>query len=88
VEIIPGKEGLLHISEVAWERTANINDVLKLGDVVDVKLKKISSPGRFELSIKDLLKKPEGYKESEDRRPERPRSGGFQSRNSRPRDRH
>jgi len=63
VEFLPGREGLLHISEVAWKRTADINTVMKLGDKVDVLLKKITSPGRFELSIKELLPKPEGYTE-------------------------
>lgn len=61
VEFLPGKEGLLHISEVAWQRTADINDVLKVGDHVDVLLKKIAAPGRFELSMKELIEKPEGY---------------------------
>lgn len=63
VEILPGKEGLLHISEVAWKRTDDINTIMKVGDKVDVLLKKISSPGRFELSMKELLPKPEGYTE-------------------------
>ncbi|MDD5765606.1 MAG: polyribonucleotide nucleotidyltransferase [Candidatus Marinimicrobia bacterium] len=65
VEILPGKEGLLHISEVAWKRTADINTVMKVGDKVDILLKKISSPGRFELSMKELLPKPEGYTEEQ-----------------------
>ncbi|MBL7136167.1 MAG: polyribonucleotide nucleotidyltransferase [Candidatus Marinimicrobia bacterium] len=81
VEFLPGKEGLMHISEIAWKRTANINDVLKLGDKIDVKLKKISGPGRFELSMKELLEKPEGY--FEERKSDRQRQGNNRSRNSR-----
>jgi len=64
VEFLPGKEGLLHVSEVAWQRTEDINNVLKLGDKVDVLLKKISAPGRFELSMRELVEKPEGYEEA------------------------
>jgi len=63
VEFLPGKEGLLHVSEIAWRRTEDINSVLKVGDKVDVLLKKIA-PGRFELSMKELVEKPEGYQET------------------------
>jgi polyribonucleotide nucleotidyltransferase len=83
VEILPGKEGLLHVSEIAWERTNDVNDVLKVGDKVDVLLKKISQPGRWELSIKELLEKPEGYVEPQ--RYSRPRSDGGRSRDNRSR---
>ncbi len=68
VEFLPGKEGLLHISEVAWQRTNDINDVLKVGDRVDVLLKKIPSPGRFELSMKELVEKPAGFEENRNRK--------------------
>ena len=81
IEFLPGKEGLMHISEAAWGRTADINDVLKLGDKVDVKLKKIAGPGRFELSMKELLEKPEGH--FEERKSDRQRQGNNRSRNSR-----
>lgn len=63
VEFLPNKEGLLHVSEIAWKRTEDVNSVLKVGDRVDVLLKKIAAPGRFELSIRELLPKPEGYQE-------------------------
>ncbi|MBU0710759.1 polyribonucleotide nucleotidyltransferase [bacterium] len=86
VEILPGKEGLLHVSEIAWERTNDVNDVFKVGDKVTVLLKKISQPGRFELSIKELLGKPEGYVE-EVRHSRPPRSDGDRSRNPRYNDR-
>jgi len=60
----PGNEVLLHISELAWERTNDVNDVLKLGDVIDVKYFGIDPRTRKEkVSRKALLAKPEGYKE-------------------------
>jgi len=86
VEILPGKEGLLHVSEIAWERTNDVNDVLKIGDKITVLLKKISQPGRFELSIKELMDKPEGYVE-EKRHSRPPRSDDNRSRNPRYNDR-
>ena len=58
----PGNEVLLHISELAWERTNDVNDVLKLGDVIDVKYFGIDPKTRKEkVSRKALLEKPEGY---------------------------
>ncbi|MCK9244393.1 MAG: polyribonucleotide nucleotidyltransferase [Candidatus Marinimicrobia bacterium] len=81
VEFLPNKEGLMHVSEVAWQRTDDINSVLKVGDKVDVLLKKIAAPGRFELSMRELIEKPEGYQEAP-RQSRPPRSGGF---NDRPR---
>lgn len=55
VEIIPGKEGLLHISEIDHHRVARVEDVLKVGDEVKVKLLKIDQQGKFDLSRKVLL---------------------------------
>ncbi len=63
VEIIPGKEGLLHISEISWERTVNVEDVLREGDEVEVKLIELERDGKLKLSRKVLLPKPEGYVE-------------------------
>ena len=57
VEFLPGTTGLLHISEVENKHTKDIHDVLSIGDKVDVLLKKISGPGKFELSIKALENK-------------------------------
>ena len=66
VEILPGKEGLLHVSEIAWEKTEKVEDVLKVGDEVDVKLLEIDEKtGKMRLSRKALLEKPEGYVEPE-----------------------
>ena len=73
VEILPGKEGLLHVSEIAWEKTENVSDVLKVGDEVDVKLLEIDEKtGKMRLSMRALQDKPEGYVEPE-RRPRGPR---------------
>ncbi len=73
IEILPGKEGLLHISEIAWNKTEKVEDVLKVGDEVDVKLLEIDSKtGKMRLSMRALAEKPEGYVEPERRqRPER-----------------
>ena len=76
VEIMPGKEGLLHVSEIDWKRIENPESVLKVGDIVEVKLLEVDQrSGKLKLSRKALLPKPEGYSEggSSDRgpRPER-----------------
>ena len=58
----PGNEVLLHVSEIAWERTENVSDVLKMGDILDVKYFGIDPKTRKEkVSRKALLEKPEGY---------------------------
>ena len=73
VEILPGKEGLLHISEIDWGKTEKVEDVLNVGDEVDVKLLEIDpKTGKMRLSRKALLEKPEGYTEPE----RRPRPNG------------
>jgi len=73
VEILPGKEGLLHISEMAWEKTEKVEDVVKVGDEIDVKLLEVDAKsGKLRLSMRALTPKPEGYVEPERRpRPER-----------------
>jgi polyribonucleotide nucleotidyltransferase len=87
VEFLPGKEGLVHISKMAWNRVEKVEDVLHEGDQVHVKLIEIDSQGRLNLSIRDCLPKPEGYVEEEPRRrenrPNRERRGGFQGRERR-----
>ncbi len=55
VEILPGKEGLLHISQIDNKRTERVEDVLKVGDEVAVKLMKIDEQGKLNLSRKVLL---------------------------------
>ena len=57
VEILPGKEGLLHISHIAHERVAKVEDVLNIGDEVTVKVVEIDEKGRVNLSRKVLLEK-------------------------------
>jgi len=63
VELAPKKEALLHISDIAWERTPSVEDVLKVGDIVEVKVTEIDPTGRIKVSRKALLPKPEGFRE-------------------------
>ncbi|MBR3033449.1 MAG: polyribonucleotide nucleotidyltransferase [Clostridiales bacterium] len=74
VEFLPGKEGLVHISKMAWSRVENVEDAVKEGDVVKVKLLEVDSQGRYNLSMRDCMEKPEGYVEEESapRRGDRP----------------
>ena len=72
VEIMPGTEALLHVSEIRWERVEKTEDVLKKGERVKVKLVDRDERGRLRLSMKALLPKPEGHVERE----ERPRDSG------------
>ncbi|MBO4927023.1 MAG: S1 RNA-binding domain-containing protein, partial [Clostridiales bacterium] len=81
VEFLPGKEGLVHISKMAWTRVENVEDAVKEGDVVKVKLLEVDSQGRYNLSMRDCMEKPEGYVEEEAAprrgdRPNRERRGG------------
>lgn len=58
VEIMPGKDGLLHISEIDWKRLENMDGVFKEGDIVEVKLLDIDKQGKMKLSRKALLPRP------------------------------
>ena len=69
VEFVPGREGMVHISELEWARVEKVEDVLKPGDQVRIKLIKIDDQGRLDFSRRALLEKPEGYVE----RPKKPR---------------
>ncbi len=90
VEILPGKEGLLHISEMAWSRVEKVTDYVKEGDTVTVKLLEVDErSGKLRLSMRALQEKPEGYIEPEirpraprrdDRRDDRRGGGGFRDR--------
>lgn len=71
VEILPKTQGLLHISQIAYERFANIEDVLKVGDKIEVKLLEITRDGKMRLSRKALLTPPEGYVEPQSSNRER-----------------
>ena len=75
LEFLPGKEGLMHISEYDWNRTETLEGILNEGDVVRVKIIAIDEKnGKLKLSRKALLPKPEGYTENE--RPRAPRRDG------------
>ena len=65
VNILPGKDGLLHISQIAFERVENIGDYLTEGQIVKVKVLETDEKGRIKLSMKALLERPEGYVEEE-----------------------
>ncbi len=73
VQVLPNKDGLVHVSEIKWERVDKPGDVLKMGDKVKVKVKEIDNLGRVNLSMKALLPKPEGYV---DRPPRQDSRGG------------
>ncbi|MBN1949856.1 MAG: polyribonucleotide nucleotidyltransferase [Bacteroidales bacterium] len=73
VEIIPNKDGLLHISEIDWRRIQNVEDELKVGDQLEVKLIDIDGKtGNLKLSRKVLLPKPENMEQERSERPPRP----------------
>jgi len=61
VEILPNTEALLHVSEIAYERTENVSDVLNEGDEVEVKVLSVERDGKIRLSRRALLPVPEGY---------------------------
>ncbi|WP_372794118.1 polyribonucleotide nucleotidyltransferase [Lutibacter sp.] len=93
----PGNEVLLHISELAWERTDNVTDIVNMGDVFDVKyFGKDPKTRKDKVSRKALLPKPEGFVErpprddnrsgGRDNRGRDNRSGGDRDRKPRPRD--
>ena len=86
VEILPGKEGLLHISELDYKKVDKVEDVLQVGDEVDVKLLEIDEKtGKMRLSRRALLPAPEGWVEHE-RKP-RLNGGNGGGRGGRDRDR-
>ena len=76
VEFLPGKDGLLHISEIDWKRFETIEETgLKEGDEIEVKLLDIDpKTGKFKLSRKVLLPKPEGMTENHPKRERRPQN--------------
>ncbi len=86
VEIMPGKDGLLHISEIDWKRLETVEEAgLKEGDKISVKLLDIDQKtGKYKLSRRVLIDKPEGYVERERRqRPERGERGERRQRGDR-----
>ena len=90
VEILPGKDGLLHISEIDWKRLETVEEAgIKEGDKIKVKLLEIDpKTGKYKLSRRVLLDKPEGYVEPQrrprgDRRPRRDGERRFDERRPR-----
>ncbi|MCZ6704855.1 MAG: polyribonucleotide nucleotidyltransferase [Bacteroidetes bacterium] len=63
VEIMPGKEGLLHVSELDYGYVENVDDYIQVGDKVKVKLIEVRDDGKLRFSRKPFLEKPEGYEE-------------------------
>ena len=61
VEFAPGREGLVHISELEWHRVDKVEDICSPGDTMKIKLMKIDDQGRLDFSRKALLEKPEGW---------------------------
>jgi polyribonucleotide nucleotidyltransferase len=92
IGVLPNQDGLLHISEIAYERINNVNDVLKEGDMIEVKVLDVDSQGKVRLSRKALLTPPEGYVPPPPREPRpsgdrdrRPMGGGNRDRDRGPR---
>lgn len=87
VEFLPGKEGLVHVSELSWERVEDPTTVVNQGDTFDVKYLGIDPKNnKYRLSKKETMPKPEGYVERPPRvREEGPRQGGYNNNNDRDR---
>ncbi|AIJ45322.1 polynucleotide phosphorylase/polyadenylase [Comamonas testosteroni TK102] len=73
VNLLPGKDGLLHISQIAHERVEKVTDYLQEGQVVKVKVLETDDKGRVKLSMKALTERPAGMPEREPREPREPR---------------
>ena len=77
LEFLPGKEGLMHISEYDWKRTDTLENLIHEGDIITVKIIAIDEKnGKLKLSRKALLPKPEGYEEEKPRAPRREGGNG------------
>ncbi len=92
VEILPGKEGLVHVSELSYTRVNKVEDVVKVGDELQVKVKEIDSLGRVNLTHRGTQPPPEGWEEEADEpqpanaehRPRSPRPRPGDARGGRP----
>ena len=80
VEFAPGREGLVHISELEWHRVDKVEDICGVGDSMKIKLMKIDDQGRLDFSRKALLEKPEGWTPP----PKRDRDQGSRDRGRKP----
>ncbi|MBR3349163.1 MAG: S1 RNA-binding domain-containing protein, partial [Solobacterium sp.] len=67
VNLFPGTDALLHVSEISWDRVEKIGDVLHVGDTIKVKVIAIDDAGKVKVSAKRCLEKPEGYVEKKPR---------------------
>ena len=80
VEIAPGKEGLVHVSQLDVKRTKNVTDVVNVGDIIRVKVLEIDDKGRLNLSRRAVLIEVDGLEPEndpdEERRPRSGRPGG------------
>jgi polyribonucleotide nucleotidyltransferase len=83
VNVLPGKDGLLHISQIAHERVERVSDYLQEGQVVRVKVLEVNDRGQIKLSLKALLERPEGMEERSSDRGERSDRGDRDSRGDR-----
>jgi polyribonucleotide nucleotidyltransferase len=84
VNLLPGKDGLLHISQIAHQRIEKVTDVLSEGQVVKVKVLETDDKGRVKLSMKALLERPEGMEDDRGDRPPRRDRGDRGDRGDRP----
>ena len=75
MNLLPGKDGLLHISQIAHERVEKVSDYLQEGQVVKVKVLETDEKGRIKLSMKALTERPEGLPEQRFERGDRPERG-------------
>jgi len=85
INILPGKDGLLHISQIAHERVEKVTDFLTEGQVVKVKVLETDEKGRIKLSMKALLERPEGMEEQRFERSDRGDRPPRRDRDDRPR---
>lgn len=83
VNLFGKQDAMVHISEMAWARTEKVEDIVKLGDIVEVKIMKIDDKGRVDASMRALLEKPEGYVEPERKPRERRENGNRRNGNDR-----
>jgi len=75
IEFLPGREGLLHISQIDHKRVNKVEDVFKLGDEVEIKLMEIDDMGRYNLSKKALIENPNPGSEQQEERHEHSQHG-------------
>ena len=67
VQILPGKDGMVHISELSKERVPDVESVVNIGDEVEVKVIKVDNQGRIDLSMKALLPGSDNSDQQEER---------------------